>query len=378
MSDLRCITNAKDLRGKRVLIRLDVNVPIKNSVVTNDFRLKKNEGTLYFLQKSGAKIIIIGHVGKDGTASIAPVFNYMKSKFPKLVFVKKSTVDIELVKQTKEIPDGGMMILENLRKNPGEISNDPAFAQDLSLLCDIYVNEAFSVSHRRHASISHLPHFTQSFAGPLFVEEVDGLYRAVAPEPPFYLILGGAKMATKLPLVTKFIDVAESVFVYGALAHDIFKAKGFEIGDSVHDGDINVKGLIDNKKIILPSDMVVTNEKNGRSIKKISEIKKGDIIYDAGPESIIAVKNQIKNAATILWNGPLGNFEEGYVQGTEDLAMIVADSDAFSVVGGGDTVAAIEKLGLIGKFGFVSTGGGAMLEYLAKGTLVGIDALVGR
>ncbi|MAZ40633.1 phosphoglycerate kinase [bacterium] len=376
--ELRDITKEKDLKGKRVLLRLDLNVPLEDGKIANDFRIRKNGRVISYLHKVGARTVIIAHLGKDGRESLAPVASYLQKKYLHLEFLPTAVVGAEVIQKTKEMNDGDIIMLDNLRKNPGEKENDPGFAEDLSLLGDIYVNEAFAVSHREHASIVRLPHCLPSYVGPVFLEELEGLGKALAPTPPFYVVLGGAKISTKLPIVEKFIGVADNIFLYGALAHDVLYAKGYEIGDSLVDKGIDVSHIVDNKKIILPIDVVVTNKKEGRSIKPIEEVSKGDIIFDEGPESILKIKNTLKEAATVLWNGPLGNFEAGFTQATEDAAMIISDLDAFSVVGGGDTIAAIQKLGLNEKFSFISTGGGAMLEYLAKGTLAGIDALEGR
>jgi len=373
---LREITKEKNLRGKRVLLRLDINVPIEDGEITNDFRIKKNSEVISYLQKEGAKIIIISHLGKDGKESLEPVAEYFCEIFNNFEFCATAVIGRDVINKTKQMNDGDILMLENLRKNPGEKENDPGFAEDLSLLGDIYVNEAFAVSHREHASIVRLPYCLPSYVGPVFLEEINGLGKVLAPTPPFYVILGGAKISTKLPLVEKFISVAENIFLYGALAHDVLHAKGYEVGKSLVDKGVNVNPqLLTHEKIILPTDVVVTNKKEGRSIKNINNVKKDDIIFDEGPESILKIKKTISDAETILWNGPIGNFEEGYVQGTEDVAMIVSGMKAFSVVGGGDTIAAIENLGLQDKFSFMSTGGGAMLEYLARGTLAGIDAL---
>jgi len=374
-TELKDITKEKGLRGKRVLLRLDLNVPIEDGKIINDFRIKKSRKVISFLHEQGTKTIIISHLGDDDSKSLRPVAEYLQKEFPSLEFVPEVFVDASVIKKTKDMKEGGILMLENLRKNPGEKENNPEFAQDLSLLGDIYVNEAFAVSHREHASIICVPYCMESFIGPVFKAEIEGLGKVLSPLPPLYLILGGSKISTKLPLVEKFIDVAENIFLYGALAHDILHAKGYEIGESLVDKGINIGHLVNNKKIVVPIDVVVTNKKDGRSIKKIEEINKDDIIYDAGPESIVAIKMATKNAQTILWNGPLGNCENGYVQGTEDVAMIISHLPAFTVVGGGDTIAAIQKLGLDEKFSFLSTGGGAMLEYLAKGTLAGINAL---
>lgn len=376
--ELRDITKEKNLKGKRVLLRLDLNVPIEDGKITNDFRIKKNGGVISYLQKQGAKTIVITHLGKDGKESLSPIADYFCERLKNFEFCATAVIGSDIINKTKAMKEGDILMLENLRKNPGEKENDPGFAEDLSLLGDIYVNEAFAVSHREHASIVRVPHCLPSYVGPVFLEEIEGLGKVLAPAPPFYVILGGAKISTKLPLVEKFIDVAENIFLYGALAHDVLHAKGYEIGESLVDKGVDVSHLLDNEKVILPTDVVVTNKKEGRSIKPIDKVTQEDIIFDEGPESVLKIKEKVKEAETILWNGPLGNFEAGFTQATEDVAMLISALPSFTVVGGGDTVAAIQKLGLDEKFAFMSTGGGAMLDYLAKGTLPGIDALQGK
>ena len=365
LSDLK----ASDLEGKRVILRADFNVPIKSGRVANSYRLIKEIPTLKFLSKNGAKTIILSHLGEEKD-SLKPVALFL-SRHLKIGF---SSLE-EAEKKVANLKNGDILLLENLRLDAGEKNNDKNFAKKLATLGDFYVNDAFSVSHRSHASTVGLPKYLPSFAGPLFVTEYENLAKIFTSPKPFVLILGGMKFDTKIPLIKRYLNRADKIFVLGALAHIFFHKLGFNIGQSLIDQ--NIKGVgefLKAKNIYLPVDVVVKTPE-GKKIKSPEAVRNQDIIYDIGPETIKMIGESLKQAKTILWNGPLGNFEKGYFEATEALAKLVAKSSAYSVVGGGDTVAAIEKLKLGKKFGFVSTAGGAMLDFLANGTLPGIEAL---
>lgn len=370
---MRSIREEKDIKGKRVLVRVDFNVPIKESAVANDFRIKKMLPAVNYLREAGARLVLASHIGSDGAQSLLPVYEYLQKELSDIRFAE--SIDEHARKQTETLGEGEVLLLENLRRDAGEEANDEAFAKLLASLGDIYVNEAFSSSHRSHASIVGAPKHLPAYAGLLFEREVEMLSKALEPERPFFLILGGAKIETKMPLVEKFLSVAENIFVYGALAHDIYRARGYEIGRSLHSKDADVVHLLENEKIVVPTDVVVANEAGEVSVKEPDQVRPDEIIWDAGPLSVNLVRERIAEAKFVLWNGPIGNFEKGFPGGTEHLAEVVAESPAFSVVGGGDTIAAISKLNIEEKFGFVSTGGGAMLSFLGSGTLPGIEAL---
>ncbi|MEX2013765.1 MAG: phosphoglycerate kinase [Parcubacteria group bacterium] len=329
---MRAITEARNLKGKKVLVRVDWNVPIENGKVIDDFRIKKSLATLEYLKNSGAKVVIATHLEPEGS-SLDPLQAY--------------------------VPEGATL-LPNLRDNPGEESNSDKFAKELAGQADIYVNEAFSASHREHASIVKVPKFLPSFIGLQFALETKELSKAFYPKKPFLFILGGAKFDTKLPLLKKFIGLADHIFVGGALANNFLKEQGVDIGHSlVKEGNFGLRELLNTGKIILPEDTIV---KDGK-------------ILDAGPRSIENLKPIISSAKLVLWNGPLGSYESGYKIATLDLAKMIAEFSTEAIIGGGDTIAAIRELGLFDKFSFVSTGGGAMLDFLATGTLPGIEAL---
>lgn len=370
---LKDIRKSKDLNGKTILLRSDLNAPIADDKVINTFRLDKARKTIDFLTKAKAKVVLIGHIGREETASLSPVYEYFKKYFT--VHFIEEIIGENTTSAVKNMKNGEIVLLENLRKHSGEVANDDDFAKQLASLADIYVNDSFSVSHREHSSIVGLPKYLESFAGILFQEEIKELSNALNPRSPALCILGGAKFNTKEPLIKKMLNVYDKIFVSGALAHDFFKSKGFNIGKSLSsDNSVDINELAKSEKIMTPIDVVVKN-KNGVFIKKPNEVLDDDIIKDSGPETIKLFSKIIKDFKFILWNGPLGEYEKGFIKPTEDLAYIIAKSDARTLIGGGDTIAATEHLKLEDKFSFVSTGGGAMLQFLLDGTLVGIEAL---
>jgi len=369
----KSIKEVENLKGKKVLLRLDLNVPITNGQIDNDFRIKKSIPTIKFLKDKGAKTIIISHLWGDESKTLDPIYRQL-SKGMKLTFIKSNTSE-ETQKIVSEMQDGKIVLLENLRIRGGEKANDINFANELSQLADIYVNDAFAVSHRKHASIVSLPKLLPSYYGLLFEEEVRNLGTALNPPKPFLFILGGAKFETKIPLIIKYLDRADYVYAAGALANDFFKAKGYEVGLSRLSGrDYELEKYIGRENLILPKDVTV---KNGDEIliKRPKDVEVNDYILDIGPEALADLKELISKSKFILWNGPLGEYEKGFRDGTIDLAKAITESPARSVVGGGDTFAVISKLHLEEEFGFISTAGGALLEFIYSGTLPGIEAL---
>ena len=363
------IQDVKDLKGKRVLVRADYNVPVADGVVVDDYRIRKSLPTVEFLKNAGAKIILISHIESGST--LRPVFDNLQKHF-RLTFCEDCLDDHAAIDEMKE---GDVILCENVRLYSGEKTNDADFAKKLASLAGVYVNDAFPVSHRKHASVCRITEFLPSYAGLLFQSEVEHLSISFNPPHPFLFILGGAKFDTKIPLIVKFIDRADKVFVGGALAHNFFKELGREIGASfVSEGNFDLVKLYETGKIILPIDTVV--EKNGeRTAKRVAECEKTDVMLDNGPETLKEIEEAMKDAKFILWNGPLGNYESGYKEGTLKLATLIAESGAKTVVGGGDTLATIAELKIEDKFTFVSTAGGAMLDFLANGTLPGIECL---
>jgi phosphoglycerate kinase len=370
---MRSIKQIKNLKGKNVLLRVDFNVPIKNGKVEDNFRILKSLPTIKLLQKKGAKIILITHLGKGGDTllPIAKVLNkFVKNKF--IDEVVGSKVD----KAVKEMKNGEVILLQNLRNDKGEQKCDKFFAEQLAKLASIYINESFSVDHREDASIVLLPKLLPCYAGLQLEQEVKNLSHAFKnTKHPFLFILGGAKFSTKIPLIKKYLKLADCVFVGGALSDDFLEAEGFEIGQSlVDEANYGISEIIKNKKLVFPDDVVV--KKGNKFInKKVNNIEKDETIIDIGDESVKKIELLIKKSKFILWNGPLGKYEDGGAKATKKILKLVASSKAESIIGGGDTVALISKMKMDKKFSFVSTGGGATLDFLVNGTLPGIKAL---
>lgn len=352
---MKNIREVESLDGVRVLIRVDFNVPVQNGIITDDFRIKKTLPLLKYMLEKGAQLILISHIETKDDPTLKPVAEALKKMGIDCVFEK----NYKKALGTKN----KVTLLENLRDHKGEKEDDKKFAKELASLADIYVNEAFSVSHRRHASVCAITEFIPSYAGFQFEEEVKHLSSAFTPDRPFLFILGGAKFDTKLPLVEKFMKLADTVFIGGALANDFFKEQGRDIGTSmISEKKPDLSSFIHNQKLLLPLDSIL----------------KDTAIMDAGMKTVEMLRQEIEKAKYVLWNGPLGAYETGYKAATLQLAEVLADATkkgTKTIVGGGDTLATITELKLIDSFTFVSTGGGAMLDYLAKGTLPGIKAL---
>ncbi len=374
MLPFKTLSDTGDISGKIALVRLDLNVPIVQGCVRDDFRIAQSLPTLSFLQKAGAKILVLAHIESVETNSLSPVFEHLKTRAETKDIVFAKTLS-EAKTALETLPAGGIVLLENLRSfGDKEKNNDVGFAQELASLGDFYVNDAFSVSHRPHASIVGVPQLLPHYAGFQFEKEYTKLSEAFVPQHPFVFILGGAKFDTKLPLVTKFLEKADTVFIGGALSNDIFKQQGLEVGASVisaHPVDLRV--IMASPKLLIPTDARVNTPTT--TPKQLQEVLASDKILDAGPETIADLKKALAGAQFVLWNGPLGDYEKGFSQSTIDLANAIIESGAYSVVGGGDTLAVLGKAGLLNQFSFVSTGGGAMLDFLVNESLPGIEAL---
>lgn len=373
---MKSIKEIENLKGKKVLVRVDFNVPILNNKVVDDFRIQKAIPTINFLSKKGAIVILISHAGEDGSQSLEPIAKVLKKYIDNSTFIKSTILSDETEDLIQKLKPGSVALLENIRREVGEKKNDVSFARGLSRLGDIYVNDAFSVSHRLHASVVSVSKFLPSFAGLQLLDEVKHLSVVFDdPKHPFLFILGGAKFETKLPLIKKYLPTADSLFIGGALSNQVFVEQGYEVGLSlVEQKNYNLPKLVKNPKIILPIDLLVSENKKNHFTKP-NNITKNEHVYDIGPDTIKKLEDEISKAKLILWNGPLGRIEEGYDAGTNALLKAIAKSKATSIIGGGDTVEIISKFKMEKDFTFVSTGGGATLEFLAKGTLPGIKAL---
>ncbi len=365
------ITKAKIKKGTRVLVRADFNVPIENGKVLDPFRITKTLPTIKYLLGKGAKVILVSHAG-EGDQTLLPVAGILKKHIPVqfVAAVSGASVDQALVNQK----DGTAILLENLRSEGGEKKNDKAFAQLLASYADIFVNDAFPVSHRAHASIVGVPKFLPSYAGLQLEQEIKHLAIAHKPKHPFLFILGGNKFSTKMPLIKAFAKSADYLFIGGALLNDLLRAKGYEIGKSAFEDGYDVSAILKNKKLILPIDLVVTKGTKSR-ICSPYEVAHDESIMDVGPETIKYVNSIAKIAKFTLWNGPIGFYEKGFDVGSRSLLKGLAASKGDTIIGGGDTVELVNKLKMENKFKFVSTGGGATLDFLADGELVGIKAL---
>lgn len=376
MANFRTLTDLPDIRGKRVLVRSEFNVPVKDGVAGDRFRIEMAMPTIHFLSERGAKVIVMAHLGRKPEESLKPVFAVLQELMPGVVFVDDIVGDAAR-HAISELPEGGVLLLENLRRDPGEADNDAAFSEKLASLADYYVNDAFGVTHRPAASVVGVPARIPGFAGLLLERELTELSKGLSPTSPSLLILGGAKFETKEPLLKAALPRYEKLFVGGALANDFLKADGADVGMSLVSEGEDVAGaaeIIASGKVLLPTDVTVQGPE-GDVVKRVDAVQPDEKIVDVGPETVTTLGSYIAHAKLILWNGPVGLFEEGYAQSTKDIAELIADSSAYSLVGGGDTVAAIRELGLADKFSFLSTGGGAMLDFLVDGTLPGVTAL---
>lgn len=356
MLKMQSIKVLKNLKNKKVLVRVDFNVLVENDKVVDDFRLRQSLKSINFLVKKKAQVILITHLGKDGSDSLEPI----KKHFYKISKLSQKQVSF----------------FENIRKFKGEEKNDLKFAKELAVMGDIFVNEAFSVCHRQHASIVGLPKYLPSYAGFNLEAEINNLNKVFKKtKHPFLFILGGAKFSTKLPLVQKYLKKTDEIVIGGALANNFLKDKNFEIGKSLIEDFEIPKFVLNSKKIFLAHDFLIS-DKNVLVYKKIENIQKEDSILDIGPSAIKEIIFKIKKAKMILWNGPLGKYEEKGDQGTKKILKAVLASKAEIVIGGGDIVTVLSSLKYKkNKNLFISTGGGATLEYLAQGNLPGIKAL---
>lgn len=370
---MKSIKELKDIKGKRVLVRVDFNVPIKDGKVVDDFRIKKVIPTISYLLNKKAKVILISHLGSKD--SMKPVYLKLKKYIKDVMFASGKVLSDNTEDLISELKEGQVILIENLRTETGEEDGSPSFARALSRYGDIYVNDAFSVCHRKHASVVGIPSHIPSYAGFQLEEEIENLSKAFDPSHPFLFILGGAKFETKMPLIKKFIRKADYVFIGGALANDFFKTKGFETGISLVSNNLeSIKSLSKYKNIIIPDDIEVNKGKINRFISP-SHVEKDENIVDVGPKTIKILEDIINRSKFILWNGPLGKYENGFGGSTEKILKTIIKSKAKSIIGGGDTVAIISKLKIEDKFDFVSTGGGATLDFLSSGSLPGIKAL---
>lgn len=384
---MKSFNDLKDIEDKKIFLRLDLNVPIEGKKIKDDYKIKAVVKTINTLLKKKAAIIIATHLGKPKGKVVAelstePIAKYLakelgvKIKFIPEVVGKKVEVASSKLK-AKEI-----LFIENLRFKKDELENSSVFAKKLASYADIYINDALAVSHRKQASVAAIKKYLPSYSGPLLEEELRAFDRILKPKKPLVTVMGGAKISTKAPLIAKLYSSSSQILLGGGLANNFLKHFKYEIGKSLYDEEsvTVIKKILRGKKktnkIILPIDVIV-QEKSGKiKSKKIKNVLKGDTIYDIGPETILYYSQFIKKAQTLVWNGPMGKFEEKeYKAGTLSIARLIASRSsgrAYGLVGGGETVSALKQSGMIEYVDFVSTAGGAMLSYLGKEEMPGL------
>lgn len=379
MSDL-------DLAGKRVLIRQDLNVPLDDQGrVTSDQRITASLPTIRAALDQGAKVMIMSHLGRptegeyEDKYSLAPVARHMGQLLGREIPLVKDWVD-------GVDTDADVMILENVRFNAGEKKNDDALARKMAQLCDVYVMDAFGTAHRAQASTHGVAKYAPvACAGPLLAGELDALSKALDnPQRPMVAVVGGAKVSTKLTVLESLSQVCDQLIVGGGISNTFVAARGYNVGQSLHEKDLipQAKALMDKLDIPEPVDVRVGKEFSAKAeatVKPVDQVQDDEEIMDLGPETAAKFADVLKNAKTILWNGPCGVFEfDNFAEGTKAIAQAIADSGAFSVLGGGDVIAAVQKFGMEDQFSYISTGGGAFLEFVEGKKLPAVEILEQR
>ncbi len=374
-----------DLRGKRVFIRCDLNVPIEDGKITDDTRIRASVPGIKHALDQGAAVMVTSHLGRPTEGELKPA-DSLAPVAARLADLLKT--DVPLVRDWVngvDVKPGKVVILENCRVNKGEKKDDEGLARKIAALCDVYVNDAFGTAHRAEATTHGMARFAKvACAGPLMAAELDALGKALAdPARPLVAIVGGSKVSTKLTILAALAEKVDSLIVGGGIANTFLLAAGKPIGKSLAEADLagEAKRIMKKTEVPLPTDVVVAkslDEESGKA-KSVTGVAKDEMILDIGPDSAKALAAALKSAGTIVWNGPVGVFEkEPFAKGTQALAKAIASSDAYSIAGGGDTVAAIHKFKVAKKIDYISTAGGAFLEFLEGKKLPAVAALEAR
>ena len=376
---LKYLTDYK-LSGRKVMLRVDFNVPLKDGHIVNEERIDRSLPTIQHILNEGASLIIVSHLGRPEETnevqkefSLKPIALSLEKKLKMPVELKR---DLSSIKQSSE----DLLMLENIRFFKGEKSNDSNLAKDLAGLCDIFVMDAFATAHRAHASTTAILDFVdQACAGLLIKQELQALDRIDNAEKPIVIVLGGAKISTKLPLINALLDKVDHLILGGGIANTCIAAQGLEIGKSLIESSLvsEVKSLINEDNVILPSRVLVAENKEAEAREvDIDSLTKNDAIFDVSPTFIHSLEKIFNEAATIVWNGPMGLFEQDqFSLGTQAVANLIARSEAYSIIGGGDTISAASMSGVLDSINYISTAGGALLEYLAGKSLPALAAL---
>ncbi|MFB0545923.1 MAG: phosphoglycerate kinase [Anaerolineae bacterium] len=378
-----------DVQGKRVLVRVDFNVPLEEGRVADDTRIQAALPTIRYLLERGAKIILMSHLGRPKGVlkeelRMAPVAERLAELLGAPVATATDCVGDGVKAAVEKLKPGAILLLENLRFHAEETANDPTFARQLASLADLYVNDAFGTAHRAHASTEGVAHHLPAVAGFLMERELDFLGRALErPEHPFVAILGGAKISDKIGVIENLLSRVETLLIGGGMANTFFKAQGYEVGESlVEDGSLDIAREILERasdKLVLPVDAIVADrfEAEAQSqIVAVDAVPAGWRILDIGPKTVELFKRKLTGARTVVWNGPMGVFEfPRFATGTTAIAQTLADLEATTIIGGGDSAAAVKQAGLTEKMTHISTGGGASLDFLEGKELPGVTAL---
>ncbi|MCK8824843.1 phosphoglycerate kinase [Fuchsiella alkaliacetigena] len=385
-----------DVAGKKVLVRVDFNVPMEAGEVADDTRLRAALPTIEYLIEEGAKVILMSHLGRpggkvDSELRLDPVAKRLANLLNQAVTKTDETVGEEPQTAIERMETGEVLLLENTRFNPGEKANDPDFARQLGELADVYVNDAFGATHRAHASTAGVVEYVQEAAmGFLVQNELKMISQAIDnPDTPLVAIIGGAKVSDKIGVIESLLNKADALLIGGGMANTFIAAQGYNIGDSLVEADKLdlAKRLMEEAKnkgvnLVLPSDVVVADDFSNQAetkVVKVEDIEDGWQALDIGPESINSFTQVLKDAKTVVWNGPLGVFEmSNFAKGTMEIVQVLADLEATTIIGGGDSAAAVEKAGLAAEMTHISTGGGASLQLLEGKTLPGVEALDDR